>query len=264
MSTSLIITTYNWSAALNVVLASVETQSCLPDEVIIADDGSTAETRELIARLATDFPVPLVHSWHEDKGFRLSTSRNRAIRLAKHEYIIMIDGDMVLHPHFVADHLAIAEPDCLVTGKRIKMGPKLSSKVLSGMSQPSLLSRGITRGRKLALRSQWLSQRCGWGQPDSVEGIHGCNLGFWRQDALAINGFNEAFEGWGPEDKEFALRMFHNGKWRKRVKFYAVAFHLHHKESCRQQLEVNSQLFHSTLKNKSIRCAQGIAELPSL
>lgn len=261
MSISLIITTYNWPAALNAVLASVERQSRLPDEVIIADDGSGQATRDLIDTLKAHFPVPLIHSWHEDRGFRLSASRNRAIGLASFDYIIMIDGDLVLHPEFIADHLAVAEPDCLVTGKRVKMGPDLSRQILAANARPSVFSPGIARGRELALRSRWLCQKTGWGAPDSIEGIHGCNLGFWRQDALAINGFNQAFEGWGPEDKEFALRMYHNGKWRKRIKFYAVAFHLHHEESCRHQLANNNRLFNATLKDRSIRCAQGINEL---
>ncbi|QYJ82328.1 glycosyltransferase family 2 protein [Shewanella aegiceratis] len=263
MKTSLIITTYNWPQALNAVLASVHRQSQLPDEVIIADDGSGPATRELIDTLKASFPVPLIHSWHEDRGFRLSASRNRAIGLARFDYIIMIDGDLVLHPDFIADHLAVAEPGCLVTGKRVKLGPALSQRILTGNARPSLFSRGIDRGREQALRSRWLCEKSGWGAPDSIEGIHGCNLGFWRRDALAINGFNQAFEGWGPEDKEFALRMYHNGKWRKRVKFYAVAFHLHHKESCRQQLASNNLLFQHTLTQRPIRCAQGISELGS-
>ncbi|MCG9756126.1 glycosyltransferase family 2 protein [Shewanella insulae] len=263
MSISLIITTYNWPTALNAVLASVQRQSRLPDEVIIADDGSGPATRELIDTLKACFPVPLIHSWHEDRGFRLSASRNRAIGLARFDYVIMIDGDLVLHPDFIADHLAVAESDCLVTGKRVKLGPGLSQRILAGGARPGLFSPGIARGRELALRSRWLCMKSGWGSPDSIEGIHGCNLGFWRQDALTINGFNQAFEGWGPEDKEFALRMYHNGKWRKRVKFYAVAFHLHHKESCRQQLASNNLLFQRTLNQRPIRCAQGISELSS-
>ena len=59
MQTSLIITTYNWPQALDLVLQSVMHQSVLPDEVIIADDGSVNSTKVVIDRHREHFPVRL-------------------------------------------------------------------------------------------------------------------------------------------------------------------------------------------------------------
>ena len=67
-------------------------QSLLPDEIIIADDGSKEDTRELIHQLAASSEVPIIHVWHEDLGFRLASIRNKAIAKASKEYIIQIDG----------------------------------------------------------------------------------------------------------------------------------------------------------------------------
>ena len=114
MKTTLIITTYNWKEALKSVLESVKRQTVLPDEVIVADDGSREDTKAMIDQMREGFPVPLVHSWHEDNGFQLSMSRNRAIAKASGDYLIMIDGDMVLSQTFIESHKRVAKPNWFV------------------------------------------------------------------------------------------------------------------------------------------------------
>ena len=106
MRVSLIVTTYNWPAALDVTLASVALQTRMPSEVIVADDGSGPETENVVRGWTVRMPCPVHHVWQEDTGFRLARSRNRAIAHATGEYIVLIDGDMVLHPKFVTDRLA--------------------------------------------------------------------------------------------------------------------------------------------------------------
>ena len=264
MKTTLIITTYNWTAALKTVLLSVLTQQHLPDEIIIADDGSTEETAILIALLRPQFSIPIIHSWQEDIGFRLSRSRNKAIALASHDYIILIDGDMVLDKYFIADHLKIAQPGYFVTGKRVKLGYPLSEQLLQThktTSKPlSFFSQGITRGRELSIRCLWLHKKLSMKSPDSITGIHGCNMAFWRQDAIDINGFNAEFEGWGPEDQEFAQRLINLGRRRKTAKFYAVAYHLAHQENCRKNLGRNEKRLKHIQMSKSIACTLGLNE----
>ena len=92
--TSLILSTYNNPQVLALCLESIRQQKHLPDEVIVGDDGSTDETRRLLDSLRTDFPVPLIHVWQEDDGFRLAKIRNKCIACARYEYIIQIDGDI--------------------------------------------------------------------------------------------------------------------------------------------------------------------------
>ena len=57
---SLVTPTYNWPEALELLLLSILNQSCLPNEILIADDGSTKETKELIEKFQPIFPVPLI------------------------------------------------------------------------------------------------------------------------------------------------------------------------------------------------------------
>ena len=101
MQISLIITTYNRPDALLLVLKSVEHQSLVPNEVIIADDGSNDKTQELIDDFITHSNINIIHSFQKDKGFRAAKSRNKAISKSTGDYIILIDGDMILHRNFI-------------------------------------------------------------------------------------------------------------------------------------------------------------------
>ena len=104
--TSLIVTTYNWPEALEICLNSILSQTVIPKEIIIADDGSKQETADLVQKIKESNPnIEIIHSWQKDDGFRLSMSRNKAIRKAKGKYVIIIDGDLILERHFIQDHI---------------------------------------------------------------------------------------------------------------------------------------------------------------
>jgi len=105
MRVSLVITTYNNFAALLLVLKSIEGQSLLPFSVVIADDGSDNNTKKLIKNFQLTTCLKIIHSWQKDKGFRAAKSRNKAIAESKADYIILVDGDVILHPEFVQDHI---------------------------------------------------------------------------------------------------------------------------------------------------------------
>ena len=91
MKVTLVITTYNWPEALKLVLESITNQSVLPNEVVIADDGSSQETYDLIKSFNLTSDINILHSWQEDDGFRVARSRNKAILKASGDYIILID-----------------------------------------------------------------------------------------------------------------------------------------------------------------------------
>ncbi len=131
MRTGLIVTTYNWPEALHLTLASVARQTHVPDEVIVADDGSGPATRAVVERWRAA-GLPLEHVWQEDEGFRLARSRNRAIASTRAEYILLVDGDMILHPQFVADHMRCARPDCFIQGARPQLSAATTAQFLHG------------------------------------------------------------------------------------------------------------------------------------
>ena len=118
MNISLLISTYNWKEALRQSLLSIFNQTVLPHEILIADDGSTDDTRLLIEEMREMSPVPIVHLWQEDDGFRVASIRNKAIARATGDYIVQIDGDIFVNRHFIQDHIEMAEEGYFVCGSR--------------------------------------------------------------------------------------------------------------------------------------------------
>jgi glycosyltransferase involved in cell wall biosynthesis len=259
--TTLIISTYNWPDALNLCLKSVCSQSVLPDEVIIADDGSTIETFHMIEEMKCKFPVPLIHVWQEDEGFQLARIRNKAIARASHEYIIQVDGDLILHEHFVEDHLEVSKPGTFVAGSRVIMSKELSEKLLysketkmgffvSGMS--NILNRFWIKSLRNYLADHYKAH--------DIRKLRGCNMAFWREDLIRVNGYNEDFYGWGREDNEIAARLINLGINKRAMKFGGIVFHLYHPEKCRERCLENERCLTNTITNKIVYCSNGISQ----
>ena len=124
MTCSLIITTYNWKEALELVLLSALNQSELPDEIIIADDGSNEDTKKLVDIFIQNSKIPIIYSWQEDDGFQAAKSRNKAISKAKGNYIIIIDGDIILHKDFVKEHKKNGKQNYFIQGGRVLLMSK--------------------------------------------------------------------------------------------------------------------------------------------
>lgn len=261
MKTSLIITTYNRPDALALVLKSAFEQSVLPDEILVADDGSTKETGALCERLAEETPVPLIYCWQKDKGFRLARVRNLAISRCSGEYVLMVDGDMILQKNFVKDHMKFAKEGCFAQGSRVLISKERTTEQLKGEGKKlGFFSAGITN-RLNAFRSSFLRWLLS-GKSEKLSGIRGANMAFWKSDVELVNGFNEEFVGWGREDSEFVVRLFNNGLKRRNLKFGAVAFHLFHgadnKDNTAEYLTENEDLLNKAQERKLKRCYFGL------
>ncbi|EKO3572808.1 MAG: glycosyltransferase family 2 protein [Vibrio metschnikovii] len=256
MKTSLIITTYNWKEALKAVLNSVLSQTVLPDEVIVADDGSREDTALMIKQLQKQYPIPLIHSWHEDNGFQLAMSRNRAIAKASGDYLIMVDGDMFLSKSFIESHQQAAKSGWFVQGGRVITNDQCAKKIMLEHWTPNIFTPGL-RNRKNCISNPILSRLFSY-ERNNDNATRGCNMAFWKKDVLEVNGFNQEFVGWGREDSEFVLRMLNAGKRRLYLKFAGVGYHLYHPENSRASLQQNDDILTNTIEKKLIRCQNGI------
>jgi glycosyltransferase involved in cell wall biosynthesis len=257
MRSCLIVTTYNWPEALHLTLASVARQLQRPDEVVVADDGSGPATRAVVEHWRAA-GLPVEHVWQEDRGFRLARSRNQAIASTRADYILLVDGDMVLHPHFVADHLRCARPDLFIQGARPQLSAESTEQLLQSDGDVSLgpLTAGLQR-RAYAMRSPLLS-RAFSRTKDTLGGVQGCNQSFWRAHAVQVNGYDERFTAWGPEDREFVARLLHLGVHRRYVRHMAIAFHLHHTSRAPTAPNPFDQLLQETLARRLTWTDQGL------
>ena len=261
ITTSLIISTYNWPSALNLVLKSVFNQSIQPTEVIIADDGSATETKNIIDSFKEKSKTPIMHVWHEDNGFRLSEIRNKAILKSSFDYIIQIDGDTILNKHFIKDHLSSCKKGTFISASRVLLDSTKSKNILSqGFKNISPVSFGI-KNRINAIRFPLISI---FIKPNNTQidkliyKVRGCNMSFWRSDLIEINGYNENIKGWGREDSELALRLLKKGISLKKIKFSAIQYHLYHKEVPRDKISRNEFLLNKTLLESGFKTVNGI------
>lgn len=250
-TTSLIITTYNQRERLKLVLDSVCDLHELPDEVIIADDGSTEDTRELIKSYQNNFPCPLKHVWHEDLGFRLAKIRNEAIKEATGNYIIIIDGDIILNEHFIYDHTRYAKHHQFLQGARILLSQEETENILNKRAQGEIAAYTLAfLKRSYKAKRNYLLSALTYAfskktaryllKHDLIRSTKGCNMSFYKDDALSCGLFDENFIGWGREDSDFVARFLIEGKGNyRRLKFAGIAYHLYHKENSRADDQKN-------------------------
>ena len=262
MKISLVVSTYNNPGYLKKVLKGITLQTQPPYEALIADDGSGPDTAEAVGHwLNKPLPFPVFHLWQEDNGFRAAKIRNEAIRRSSGDYIITLDGDCVPERHFIRDHASLAQKGFFFQGKRLLIGKRASGffdpVLASNGYLLSLLLKGELKNSHHLLRLPFLP-----GFRDaSLKGTRSCNMGFFREDLIAVNGFNEDFVGWGREDSELAARLYKYGLNRKSHPFRALCFHLWHEGNDRSGLEKNEKILNDVLASPEYRCKNGISKL---
>jgi glycosyltransferase involved in cell wall biosynthesis len=285
MHLTLAVTTHRRPDALAAVLGSVAAQRSPPDELIVADDGSGDETPKVIQSFASTVPYPVRHVWQEHLGFRVARLRNLAIASASGDYIVFIDGDMLLHPEFIADHRRFARPRTFTQGVRIPLDEPATAAVITHgrrtKAAATQSAHAVPADRSGAAARQEHSMRdgalvaasgrraiYGWHCPpvsfllryiaNGFIAIKSCNQGFWRSDLVAVNGFDEDFVGWGSEDKDLCVRLRHHGVARQTLLFGGIAFHLHHAPASRARHADNEKLLALTRNERKVRCSRGL------
>jgi glycosyltransferase involved in cell wall biosynthesis len=262
---SLVITTYNRPDALTAVVEACFVQSDQHFEIIIADDGSGEATRAAVAALKQRSPVPLIHVWQADEGFRLAMSRNRGIASASGDYLIMLDGDCIPQRDFIARHRALAQPGHMVTGSRILVDEAATVRVLAR----EVVLQDLTLADMLRLRRAGAINKAApllLKLPDlgrtkrhfSYRRIKGCNMAIWRSDLEKVNGFDESFKGWGHEDADLVVRLFNAGVMRKDGGYATEVFHLWHHEAVRDHASSNKKLVLERAIDRTTQAALGL------
>lgn len=265
---SVIVTTYNRPDALEAVLRSLACQTDKDFEVVVADDGSTAETSRLIEAWKAKFGHRLAHVWHDDRGFRAAEIRNRAILAAHGAYCIFLDGDCIVRPDFVGVHRRLAEPGWFVTGNRILLSDVLTATVLREKLTPDAwsiagwiaerLSGGVNRLSALLRLPLGPLRRL---RQRAWRGARSCNLAIWRSDLDRVDGFDADFSGWGKEDSDIIVRLLHAGLRRKDGTFATGVIHLWHAEFDRSALSENERKLSEIIASDRVRAQRGLSSL---
>lgn len=255
MKVSVIISFYNKIEVLKLLLAGFERQSFKDFEIVIADDGSKSEVFEEIKGIMDQSGVPINHVWHEDNGWQKNIILNKAIIATKGEYLIFVDGDCIPHKHYVGDHYHNRKEGVILTGRRVKLSEKISKdlttkSVLSGSLDKRLLSpvvfdsffgktKHIEKGFRL-----WGLIPMVYERKNPSRQVLGCNFSLFKNDLLAINGFDERYSGPGiGEDIDIDMRFCNNGGEIMLFKLGAIQYHVYHPLLSRYNKENNSKIF---------------------
>jgi glycosyltransferase involved in cell wall biosynthesis len=257
---SILLATYNWPQALKLCLEALATQTDKDFEIIIADDGSTKDTCELIEGIKVLHPISITHLWQEDRGFRKTQILNQAIAAAHSNYLIFLDGDCIVQPDFVARHRALAQQGYLVTGSRVLLNESLTKQLLSWPRwnfknfNSNLLSYRLSGG----INKYWpLKIKLGNGAWRDYKKfvwrrIKGCNMACWKADAEAINGFDESMTGWGHEDADFVFRLQRHQIKRKSGSWSTEVLHLFHHIHDQSNAEENARKVRAMIQAKAL------------
>ena len=259
LKVGLIINTWQQPDYLGRVLRALSAQVSSAEEVLLADDGSEDQTREVFETWSRGQSFPTAHVWQKHEGFRRARILNQAIARATSQYLVFLDGDTVPHPRFIADHRQLANKTLFVQGHRALLQQKGASWFGLGdfrVDRRRALWRGQVEGLKHAYR---------WPRPlakvrTDLRGVRGCNLAIWRDHLLKVNGYNEAFVGWGREDSELAVRLMNTGLRRLDVRGWALCYHLWHPPASRAGLSENDDLLAQAQRTGATRCELGVSQ----
>lgn len=269
MQLSVVLSTYNAAALLERTLWAYSRQDAGGFELVVADDGSGEETRDLLERLGEQAGLDLVHVWHEDRGFRKCAILNRAIAAASGDYLVFSDGDCIPWPGFLATHAALARRGRFLSGGYFHLPRGLSedltvADVRSGRVDDLswLYRRGLAHG--------WRSLRLGLGPrtrrlldllTPTRASWNGHNASAWKDDLVRVNGFDERM-GWGGEDRELGERLVHAGVRGIQVRHRARCLHQWHERGYvrPEMLVENRRIRRETARRRSAYTPYGIVK----
>ncbi len=256
MKASIIISVYKNTEALKLVLESLRQQTILDFEVIVSEDGEDCAMRRFVENY--DWFCPYQHLTQSDEGWRKNRALNRAVLASNADWLIFIDGDCVLHPRFVEMHLYYAQPNRILLGKRVKLSPQVSQKILAGdIHYPQKWWRLIGKGCRYVDEGIFVPYFLG-RQLKSSNHLTGCNMSFAKEAIVSINGFNEEYilPAVG-EDTDIDWRFRAKGYEFVSVRCRAITYHLYHKENWSDQTE-NLAIMNRNKQDKQVVCLQGI------
>ena len=238
LSLGVIISTYNNPCWLEKTLWGYQVQKYdrTPVELVIADDGSTEETRKLIDRYRSEFPWQIKHVWHPDEGFRKCEILNRAIWETEADYLVFADQDCIPYPNNLETHYRYAQRGWFLSGGNIRLPLNASRQIRRDDIESGLIFRSQWLWQHYPADRKWnpfkwfpllfSSSIWNWLTTSSAT-WNGGTSSCWRDDALLVNGFNELMR-YGGEDREFGERLMNSGIRARQCRYSLISLHLDH------------------------------------
>jgi glycosyltransferase involved in cell wall biosynthesis len=267
MKIAVIPATYNRPDALAALFEGYLAQDYASFEIVVADDGSGPETKEVIRRYNARAHFRIDHVWQENKGYRAAAIRNQAVARSDADYIIYTDQDCVPLPDFLSRHARLAEPGWFVSGNRVNTTQAFCERILAEKLPVHTWTlrhwlqrrlRGeINRVHPLLQLPDGHHRKL---NPRRGKGAKTSNLAVWKRDLITVNGMDEEYAGWGLEDSDLAIRLIRSGVLHKNGRYACPLIHLWHRIQDRGRLPENEKRFEELLSSSRIGARVGLAQ----
>ncbi len=266
---TLVVAVYKRPEYLRMIFAACARQTFSDFEVVISDDGSGSDITAVVEEGRSQYGLSVQHLWHEDSGWRKNTMLNKAILAARSDYLVFIDGDCLPHSKFLADHMTAEEEGYYLCGRRVETSKRWSTRlrlrdvergtferVTAGLWCDGLCGRAKRVEDGLRFESPWVRNIL----HGSGRGMLGSNFSVHRAALIAINGFDEAYDGPGcGEDSDVELRLGLYGLRPRSLRHLAIQMHLYHPRTEVPQRCLDR--FAALQRDPQLRCLRGLEYL---
>ncbi|HEY8916759.1 MAG TPA: glycosyltransferase [Chitinophaga sp.] len=252
---SVIVPTYNRSQLLTYTLDSLLIQHTPKNifEVIVADDGSSDNTKEVVESYKGQLNIKYVYQ--EDKGYRPASARNLGIMNAEGAICFFVDAGVILSEDCVNAHIAIhSELGSQVAAIGYVYGFDQSGntsiqETIIPANPAQTIENLRSAGIGLDIRERYYKR-----YNDRIDTLPApwilfwtCNVSVSRRNLINIGCFDERYDGrWGCEDNDVGIRL-----WQRGVKIHlcrkAASIHFPHEKNMEQKIEQgyrNCTIFH--------------------
>ncbi len=243
MKVSVIVTTYKDNATLSLVLQALMLQDYDDFEVVVAEDDDAQETAKLLQTYINKLTIK--HIFHPDTGRTKTTIQNKAIVASSGEYLLFIDGDVLPHSRFISSQVTIAKRGQILAGRRVNLDQKTSQAIRDGklgvrtlekfyflFALKFMFNKNIRWEQGLYMSPGSFIYKLFLSKRKRAVAILGCNWSCFKEDFVAINGFDEGYENSSiADDTDLDWRFKMAGYSVKSSKNIAIVYHLYHEKS---------------------------------
>jgi len=270
MNVTVIVSVYKDTEALELILESLFSQTYKNFDILISEDGESKEMKDFMSKYV-DYNN-ITHISQVDDGWRKNIALNNAVRTAKGEYLIFLDGDILPYKTFIQHHVNLAEKNRFLSGRRVELGPMFSKLIRKKILPYRLVEKlyiffypflALDKGRHLE-EGIYLKPGSKFEQKVNSKKkkkmmLVGCNFSCWKKDLETINGFDEDYKSPSVgEDVDLSWRLNHFGVTYKSVRYIANTFHLYHTRSWGEAPEENDKMMRTKIEQKLYRCKNGL------